>query len=500
MATITTPLGEIKGLEDEDCERYLGIRYAKAPVGELRFRAPQPVERWDGVYDATALGPSAPQPPPLPGSFMVEGELRTDEDCLFLNVYTRKADGGRRPVMVWIHGGAYIIGSGDMYDGRSLVRHGDVVVVTLNYRLGALGWLALDHLDASLAGSGNNGIRDQIEALRWVRDNIAAFGGDPGNVTIFGESAGGGSIGALLAARDADGLYHRAIVESGPVAIAPPYKPEQLAADLLAALGEPDGGIDALRNADPDRIILAQIDLGDLTLLGRDRDHTIDGSGVGFRPSVDGVVVQASPRQAVTARGERNVPLLIGTNQDEGTLFTLLLPSDITDEEVIAGLPETVTDRSALAEGYAARDTGHKLIIDIFTDAVFLVPTLRLADAQADAGAPVWVYLFTWRTPVFGGVLGATHALELPFVWDDIDNPLWHPFVGAKAPRQLASAMQQAWIAFARAGDPNTAGAVDWPRYDTTARPTLILDEEISVADDPSKAVRELWYQTSIPT
>ena len=336
MATITTPLGEVKGLDDD------GLR--GVPRHPLRHGAtgsvpPQPVEPWTGVYDATAFGPSAPQAPPLPGSFMAIGELRTDEDCLFLNVYTPSADDGRRPVMVWIHGGAYVLGSGDMYDGRSLVQRGDVVVVTLNYRLGVLGWLALDHLDPSLAGSGNNGVRDQIEALRWVRDNIASFGGDPGNVTIFGESAGGGSIAAILGAPTADGLYQRAIIESGPAAIAPPHKPELVTAELLDALGEPDGGIDALRDADPDRLIEAQIAMGDVNRLGRDRDHPIDGSGAGFRPSVDGVVVHASPRSVVAARGASSIPLLIGTNVDEGTLFTLLLPTDVTDEEAIAALP-----------------------------------------------------------------------------------------------------------------------------------------------------------------
>src|SRR5829696_1179625 len=498
MTTITTPLGEMNGVEGEGGAAFLGFRYAQAPVAELRFRPPRPVTPWSGVYDATAFGPSAPQPPPLPGTFFAEGELRTDEDCLFLNVYTPTPDAGGRPVMVWIHGGAYVMGSGDIYDGRSLVQRGDVVVVTLNYRLGVLGWLALDHLDPCLAGSGNNGIRDQIEALRWVRDTISAFGGDPGNVTIFGESAGGGSIAALLGAGGADGLFHKVIIQSGPVAIAPPHKPELMTEELLAALGEPGGGIDTLRNADVGRLVQAQVDIGDINRLGRDPDHPIDGSGVGFRPSVDGHVVQRSPREAVAARGERNVPLLLGTNEDEGTLFSLLLPTDVTDEELVAALPDTVTDRAALAAGYEARRTGHRLIVDLLTDALFLVPTLRLADAQAEAGAPVWVYLFTWKTPVFGGLLGATHALELPFLWDEIDNPAWQTFVGGHAPRSLVTAMQEAWIAFARAGDPDTADAA-WPRYDTTARPTLRLDAALSVVDDPSRTVRELWYRTSIP-
>jgi para-nitrobenzyl esterase len=500
MATANTPLGQIKGIDLDGGARYAGIRYAKPPVGDLRFRAPQPVEPWPGVYDATDFGASAPQPPPMPGGLITAGEVRTDEDCLFLNVYTPRADDRSRPVLVWIHGGAYTIGSGDMYDGSALSRQGDVVVVTLNYRLGVLGWLALDHLDTSLAGSGNNGLRDQIEALRWVRDNISSFGGDPRNVTIFGESAGGGSVAALLAAPDADGLYHKAIIQSGPVAIAAPYKPDLFTTAVLTALGEPEGGVDALRAADPSLLIQAQIDVGSLEHLGRDRDHAIDGSGTGLRPSVDGVVVHGSPAQVVADRGDRNVPLLIGTNEDEGTLFSLLLPTDVTDDEILAGLPETVTDAAALGEAYAGRDTGRRLIIDLMTDAVFLIPTLRLADAQAATPVPVWVYLFTWKTPVFGGLLGATHALELPFVWDQIDTELWHPFVGDEPPRGLATAMQAAWIAFARTGDPNAAGVDHWPRYDATTRPTLVLGDAITAVDDPSKDVREIWYRSSVPT
>ncbi len=500
MANTTTPLGEITGIDLDGCERYAGIRYAKPPVGDLRFRAPQPVGPWPGVYEATTFGPSGPQPPPMPGSFITEAELRTDEDCLFLNVYTPKADGGRRPVMVWIHGGAYTIGSGDMYGGSTLVRRGDVVVVTLNYRLGVLGWLALDHLDSSLAGSGNNGVRDQILALRWVRDNIGSFGGDPDNVTVFGESAGGGSIAALLGAAEADGLYHKAIIQSGPVAIAPPYKPDMLTTALLAALGEPEGGIEAFRRADPTRLIQAQTDIGAIDQMGRDRDHAIDGSGAGLRPSVDGVVVHASPIQVVTARGDRNVPLLIGSNQDEGTLFSMLLPTDITDEEIIAALPETITDPAVLADWYADRSTGRRLIIDLMTDSIFLIPSLRLADAQAATPAPVWVYMFTWKTPVFGGFLGATHALELPFVWGQLESTLWRAFVGDSPPLSLATAMQDAWIAFARTGDPNSPGAVAWPRYDTTTRPTMVLGEGIGVVKDPSKDPRELWYRVSMPS
>src|SRR3954462_8685218 len=226
MTIVNTPLGTVEGVAQEGCERYAGIRYAQAPIGDRRFQPPEPVEPWTGVYDARHFRASAPQPPPVAGFILTGAELTTSEDCLFLNVYTPRADDGARPVMVWIHGGAYTIGSGDIYDGSSFARRGDVVVVTLNYRLGILGWVPLDHLDPKLTGSGNNGLRDQIEALRWVRDNIAAFGGDPGNVTIFGESAGGGSVATLLAAPDADGLYHRAIIESGAPNIQPAWRPK----------------------------------------------------------------------------------------------------------------------------------------------------------------------------------------------------------------------------------------------------------------------------------
>ncbi len=495
MTTVNTPLGPVQGTALDGCERYAGIRYAQAPVGPRRFLPPEPVEPWTEVYDATEFGASAPQPPPIPGFIITSPELRTSEDCLFLNVFTPTADDGRRPVMVWIHGGAYTIGSGDLYDGSSFARNGDVVVVTLNYRLGVLGWVPLDHLDPALAGSGNNGVRDQIQALRWVRDNIAAFGGDPGNVTIFGESAGGGSVAALLAAPDADGLYHRAIIQSGAPNILPAWKPENYVQQILDHLEQPEGGIEALRAADANRLIEAQIDSGAFDRMGRDRDHAIDGSGMGPRPSVDGVVLTATPVEAVRRKGAQNVPLIIGTNADEGTLFSLLLPTDVNDDDLAEGLRHVVRDPEALFEVYRGRHSPHRLIVEVMTDAVFRIPSLRLADAYVAAGAPVWVYLFTWDTPVFGGLLGATHALELPFVWDLYREPGWQLFVGANPPESIATAMQHAWLAFARTADPAVEGLPAWPVYHTTARPTFEIDEELRVVDDPDQEVREAWYK-----
>ena len=376
-------------------------------------------------------------------------------------------------------------------------RRGDVVVVTLNYRLGVLGWVTLDHLDPDLAGAGNNGVRDQIEALRWVQANIAAFGGDPANVTIFGESAGGGSVAAVLAAPEADGLYTKAIIESGPAGFGPASNPAGYVDEILQAMGEAGGGIDALRAADPLRLVDAVTAVGIIERLGRDADHGIDGGGMGPRPSVDGLVVTRTVVDAVTEKGAHGIPLLIGTNRDEGTLFTILLPNDMTDDAIAATLPESIADRAGLVAGYRARSTGRPLLVDFMTDGVFRIPSLRVADAQAAAGAPVWVYLFTWRTPVFGGLLGATHALEIPFVWDMLLDPTWKFLVGSDPPLSLATAMQDGWLAFARTGNPNAAGVPDWPQYDATTRPTMEFGDEVRVVDDPDSEIREAWYSRS---
>ena len=495
MATAITRLGEIKGVDLDGCERYAGIRYAMAPIGDRRFRAPEPVDGWDGVYDATTFGPSAPQPPPVPGVVGVQRDLVTDEDCLFLNVYTPRADDGARPVMVWIHGGAYTIGSGDIYDGTSLARRGDVVVVTLNYRLGVLGWMPVDHLDPSLDGTGNNGVRDQIQALRWVRENIAAFGGDPENVTIFGESAGGGSVAAILCAPEADELYHKAIIQSGAPGFVAPTDSTRYASEILDQLGDPAGGIDALRAATPEQLVQAQIAVGLIDKLGSDPTRPIDGTGDGPHPIVDGVVVTRTFAEALADKGERNVPLVIGTNEDEGTLFALLLPHDLTDEQMAACLGPSAPDARAVVDAVRSSASGRPPIVDLMTDAVFRIPSLRGADAQTQAGVPVWVYLFTWRTPAFGGALGATHALEIPFVWDMVRDPTWSFLVGEDPPVALAEAMQDAWLAFARTGDPNTESLPEWPRYDTTRRPTFEFGSELRVVDDPGGSLREAWYR-----
>jgi para-nitrobenzyl esterase len=297
----------------------------------------------------------------------------------------------------------------------------------------------------------------------------------------------------LLAAPDADGLYHRAIVQSGAAAFGPPHKPKAMTDMVLSALGDPAGGIDALRAADADALVAAQASVVDFTRLGLDADHPADGSGIGFHPVVDGTVIHQPVVDALAQKGEANVPLLVGTNRDEGTLFGLLLPKDPSDDDLAAGLGGMTADPARVVAGYRAEATGHPLMVDLMTDCVFRLSSLRVADTVAAAGVPVWVYLFTWATPAFGGVLGATHALELPFVWGMLADPLWSPLVGAQPPLALADAMQDAWIAFARTGKPDHAGLPYWPNYDTENRPTMEFSTTCAVIADPGKATRVLW-------
>ena len=499
MTTVRTPLGEVQGSEREGVLRFAGIRYAKPPVGDLRFRPPVPVEPWSGVYDATSFGSSSLQADSAMAGAIGERIQEPSEDCLFLNVFTPSADGARRPVMVWIHGGAYVMGSGNAYNGSSFCTRGDVVVVTINYRLGALGFLPLDHLDPSYAGSANNAILDQVAALRWVQQNIAAFGGDPDNVTIFGESAGGGSVFALLACPAADGLYHRAIAQSAPAGFGPPSEDAASVANaMLDAIGAPDGGVDALLKVDAAEILRAQTAAvgSGMRTIGDDAG-SLGGSSLPFRPVVDGVVITRTARDALREKGERNVPLITGTNRDEATLFSYLLPPALTDDQLVAALASEAPDAAALVAAYRARVSGRSVASELFTDAVFRVPTLQAAEAQTETPVPVWVYLFTWATPAFGGALGATHALEIPFVWNTVKRPGWENFVGKDAPVALAEAMHDAWIAFARTGNPNHESLPEWPTYDARRRPTMEFGEVVRVVEDPGADLREPWYVSS---
>ncbi|HZT67216.1 MAG TPA: carboxylesterase/lipase family protein [Acidimicrobiales bacterium] len=492
---VETSLGSIRGESQGPVRVFKGIPYARPPVGALRFRAPQPAEPWTGVREAISFGPLAPQNPSPLERLLGSAELVHDEAaCLTLNVWTPGLDDGRRPVMVWIHGGAFLTGTGSTpwYDGSRFAAHHDVVVVTINYRLGALGFLHLDGLlGEDYAGSGNAGILDQAAALEWVRDNIAGFGGDPGNVTIFGESAGAMSVGTLLALPAARGLFHRAILQSGAGHNAlTADQAEAITSDLLARLGLGEG--EARR--------LVEVPLPSLLEAQGAISAAYFSEGLPFEPVVDGSCLPARPIDAVRAGAAAGVDILVGTNAEEWKLFALLDPrlSGLDESGVVDAASRVMA--GADVEQAVARYRSNRpdkapaeVIGAMISDQVFRIPAIRLAEAHDAAGGAARMYLFTWATPVFGGALGSCHALELPFVFDNLDAPGAAAFCGPDAPQSLATAMNAAWASFARGGDPSGGAVADWPLYQPSSRSTVVFDSETSGEDDPMGDERRLW-------
>lgn len=499
MTVVETPLGRIRGASRDGYAYFRGIRYAQAPVGEARFRPPVPVTAWSGDYDASAYGASAPQP----AAVGVAAEP-TAEDCLFLNVYTRvqPSAGARRPVLFWIHGGGYVSGSGRHYHGGNFVREHDVVVVTVNYRMGALGFLHLGHLDASLSESVNNGILDQICALQWTRANIAAFGGDPDNILIFGESAGGTSTAMLYGAPRAEGLFSKAVLHSphadliavgdGHCAFANRCI-ERLGGDprsngLRTLRAAPVAQLVALNAPDPQRP--ARAGLG----LRRPDD-------VGFSPAIDGSLIPRGIAETVRLRGGRNPPLLAGGCRHEGTLFPSIVGHrEYTPAEAAALFRQEGTDgERALAayEQFAPGSTPREKLVYALTDTMFRNSTVRILDAAATAGAPCWSWMCTWEGDQPGRGLRATHAMELPFLWDWIITSPVPTMAGMTAPRDLGPAMRAYWAAFAATGLPAAPGEPAWPQHNLADRPVLVLDAERRIARRLDDGVRAYWFDRS---
>ena len=490
MTTVETTAGTVQGREKNGLHDFRGIPYAAPPVGELRFRPPQPLQPWTGVRDATAFGPMAMQNQGTMESLFGAPPRPMSEDCLTLNVWTPACDDAKRPVMVWIHGGAFISGTGatPWYDGRSFARD-DVVLVTINYRLGAFGFLHVD-------GQGNNGILDQVAALEWVRDNIAAFGGDPGNVTAFGESAGAMSVGTLLGLPAAKGLFVKAIPESGAAHHAKPADAaDRMTAEFCAELGVETGPdlADRLRAVPAEKLLEAQAAVAARAVAG----------GLAFTPVVDGVVLPESPIDAIGKGQAAGVAVVVGTTRDEFRLFTMLDPSLASfDDERLARRVERFIAEPRRATGLVAHyrqrrpnATAAELWTDIGTDVVFRIPAVRLAERQSAIGNDVFMYRFDYSSPAFGGQLGACHALEIPFVFESLDGGGVEMFVGPVTDdmRALAAAMHDSWVTFARTGTPAAAGLPEWPRYTGDRRATMLFDLESKVAEDPGAADREAW-------
>jgi para-nitrobenzyl esterase len=503
-------LGRLRGVERGGVQIFRGIPYAAPPVGPRRLRPPDPPEPWGGVRDATRAGAAAPQPRPiaLPGPFraLLGGGVQS-EDCLTLNVFTPGADGARRPVLVWIHGGAFVLGSGatPFYSGRRLARGGDAVVVTLNYRLGVLGFAHLGLLEADGAKDTRNlGVQDQVAALRFVRDHIRAFGGDPENVTIFGESAGAMSVGTLLGVPAARPLFHRAILQSGAAHnVSDPERAARAAHALVGALGA--GPRDALRalGEAPVEAILAAQQRATQTL-------GIAHGTLPWQPAVDGRIVPRQPLEAIAAGEAAGIPVLAGTNRDEWKLFTLFdartrdLDAAALRRRLERILPGKDEDGLAFAdralEVYRSARAGRSGVAPlelweaIQTDRVFRYPAARLAELQAAHEPRTYQYLFEWTPRVGRRRIGACHALEIPFVFGTLRHPLFRALLGASGGAlALSRAMRSAWLSFARTGEPRAEALGPWRPYTAAERVTLILGPRPELVRAPLEEERRFW-------
>jgi para-nitrobenzyl esterase len=500
MTIVETRHGKVEGADTGALSVFKGIPFARPPLGALRFRAPEPAQAWSGVKCATAYGAQSWQPPRIPGTplaGMMKVSVPCDEDCLTLNVWTPKADGRGRPVMVWIHGGAFAIGSGSqsVYDGTALAQRGDAVVVTINYRLGPLGFLRLTDLtEGRIPATGNEGLLDQILALEWVRDNIERFGGDPANVTIFGESAGGISVGALLGAPRAKGLFKRAIPQSGASSTA-------ITATHASELAE--GFAKHLKLKPNDLASLETMDAEAMTLAAT--MYRLTGVGMMHQPVVEPDLLPQLPLDAVKAGSADGVSVLVGAAANEWLLFTAMDPAAKTLDE--AHLKARVAARlgasaDAMIGGYrellASRGEPHdppSVFAAIETDRVFRIQALRLTDALAARKQSVHHYEFTWRSPLLDGTLKACHGIDIAFVFaTHAQDDGIAQFCG-KGPSAdaLARTVQDAWLSFAKTGTPRAAGLDGWQIYDGKRPTTAIFDVPAGVATTVLAAERRLW-------
>jgi para-nitrobenzyl esterase len=490
MVVVETRRGKLRGSLSDGVATFKGVRYAAPPFGPNRLLPPRPVERWDGVCDALTFGPKSPQVSYPPGIAEALAELTgPGEDCLTLNIWTPHAGNVRLPVMVWIPGGMFefhATGATAFYEGNRFARD-DVVCVTVNYRVGAEGFLYLDD------GISNLGLFDQIAALEWVQENVGAFGGDPGKVTVFGESAGGMSVATLLGMPRAKGLFHRAIVQSGNTPnVNSAATARRIAGRLAEKLGVPTTR-SAIAGTAPERVLQAQAQLRDDLFTRPDPAFwgEVALSYLPWAPTVDGQAIPERPINRIRAGVAADIDLLVGSNTDETRLFLLSdgTMDGFTDEALLVmaaayGLsPEGLTGYRTSHPGASAGE----LFSAIQTDWYWRIPAVRLADAHASkARAATYMYEFAWRSPQMGGRLGAAHGVEIPFVFDTLGLGT-EPMLGRNPPQPLADAMHRAWVAFAVSGD------CGWPRYDLARRQTMHFDSESRVVNNPLARELALW-------
>ncbi len=488
MAIVETRTGKVEGVSRAGHAAFYGIPFA-APAGPpSRFQAAERAQPWSGVRAAKEPGLSALQTQhPLPG-FSASGPQ--GEDCLNLNIFTPAADGAKRPVLFWIHGGAFTHGAGSepLYDGGALATRGDVVVVSINYRLGAFGFLYLNQLLPTAGCTANAGLTDCIAALEWVRDNIAAFGGDPARVTIFGESAGSAAVHALCAMPAAKGHFQRAVLQSGVTRGIPEEDATKTAEKFISLLGLSSASLSDILTMPAQRILDAQAKAAPR------------GGGLSLAPVVDGVTLPKNALKAAADGDSKHVEMMIGSNRDEAKLFNAMGPrEEIDDTKLLRALNTQLphaseSDLRALVDVYRGSRAAKKLPISnldmldaVQSDLMFRIAATRLAGAQS-AHRSTWLYLFTYASPARRGALGACHALEIPFVFGNQAQELQKRFTGqGPAVDALASEMMDTWIAFAKGEPPRK----DWTLYDPAKRATLVFDTAITVENDPFGDERE---------
>lgn len=500
---VQTAAGKVAGYVDNGIYTYKGIPYAKAE----RFMPPVAADSWEGIRSSRAYGPTCPQSKRM-GWYSDEQAFSfnwddgfPDEDCLRVNIWTPGInDGKKRPVMVWLHGGGYSTGSGQelpSYDGRNLAQKGDVVVVTLNHRLNVLGFLDLSAYGEKYAHSGNAGLLDMVTALDWIQENIANFGGDASNVTIFGQSGGGGKVSTLLATPSAKGKFHKAVIQSGAMLRTMESKwSRRIGAAVVEELGIKPGKIDEIQKVPYERLLAA----GEKAIAKVRVEADKEGFAsfiFGWAPTVEGCILPRQPFDPAAPEQSKEIPVMVGTTLHEFTMSTYVPQfRGITREAAIEYLKTKYGERtSEFVELFDKTypEAQAKDLID--TDFIFRPSAIELASIKSrQGGAPVYAYMFCWESPVLDGILRSTHCMEIPFVFDNADV---HASMTGGGPEaiKLADVMSQAWINFARTGNPNTPDLPEWPAYSCKEGATMFFDNNCEVRNNHDKELIDFIRQ-----
>ena len=514
IASTTSPVadtaaGKVRGFTRNGIHTFKGIPYAATTEGPARFLPPSRPQPWSGIRSSMYYGPTCPQRPRAgwlddENAFLFQwDDGQPGEDCLRANLWTPGLDGRKRPVMVWLHGGGWSSGSGQeqpAYNGENLSRRGDVVVVSLNHRLNLLGYMNLAAYGARYGSSMNVGVLDLVAALEWVRDNIAGFGGDPGNVLVFGQSGGGAKVSTLLSMPMARGLFHRAVVQSGStLRLGDPERTAKLAAAVVAELELSKATIDKIHSVPYGQLL--QAEAAALKKL-EPNSRTRGGAGsplrrgalapLGFGPVVDGEIVTRHPFDPDAPAISAAVPMLIGTvlNEQSPSMTHPELES-MTEDEMKKRAAERYLDHTETIVATYRRAFPNVKPVELLSR-LFSVRTNAVAQAQLKAAqnaAPAFMYLFTWQTPLLNGRPRAFHCSEIPFVFYNTDRSAFATGGGHGA-RALAAKVSDAWINFARTGDPGHPGLPAWPKYDT-AGPVMVFDNACEVKNDPDRELRK---------